>query len=160
MPPPKTRFCIVHASAQPSNRAQGFVMSASPDKPVVYVVDDDPGVLGSLRFLLETDGFEVETFRSGPALLKSVASNEADCFVIDYKMPNIDGIDLATQLHNRGLAVPIILITGYPDDNIPAKAAVAGVHHVLLKPHLEESLVAWIRDAIQEASLYRRPPCQ
>ena len=40
-------------------------MSSSPAKPVVYVVDDDPGVLGSLRFLLETDGFDVETFRSG-----------------------------------------------------------------------------------------------
>ena len=135
-------------------------MSASSAKPVIYVVDDDPGVLGSLRFLLETDGFKVETFRSGPALLKSVASNYADCFVIDYKMPSIDGIELAIQLHNLGLAVPIILVTGYPDDSIPAKAAVAGVHHVLLKPHLEESLVAWIRDAIQEASLYRRPHCQ
>jgi two-component system response regulator FixJ len=125
-------------------------MSASPAKPVIYVVDDDPGVLGSLRFLLETDGFKVETFRSGPALLKSVASNEADCFVIDYKMPSIDGIDLVSRLRSRHVVAPIILITGYPDDNIPAKAAVAGVHHVLLKPHLEESLVAWIRDAIQE----------
>jgi two-component system response regulator FixJ len=125
-------------------------MSASPAKPVIYVVDDDPGVLGSLRFLLETDGFEVETFRSGPALLKSIASNEADCFVIDYKMPSIDGIDLASRLRNRDVAAPIILITGYPDDNIPAKAAIAGVHHVLLKPHLEESLVARIRDAIDE----------
>jgi two-component system response regulator FixJ len=125
-------------------------MSASPAKPVIYVVDDDPGVLGSLRFLLETDGFEVETFRSGPALLKSIASNEADCFVIDYKMPSIDGIDLASRLRNRDVAAPIILITGYPDDNIPAKAAIAGVHHVLLKPHLEESLVARIRDAIRE----------
>jgi two-component system response regulator FixJ len=125
-------------------------MSASPAKPVICVVDDDPGVLGSLRFLLETDGFEVETFRSGPALLKSIASNEADCFVIDYKMPSIDGIDLASQLRSRDVAAPIILITGYPDDNIPAKAAIAGVHHVLLKPHLEESLVAWIRDAIRE----------
>jgi two-component system, LuxR family, response regulator FixJ len=125
-------------------------MSASSAKPVIYVVDDDPGVLGSLRFLLETDGFEVETFRSGPALLKSIASNEADCFVIDYKMPSIDGIDLASRLRSRDVAAPIILITGYPDDNIPAKAAVAGVHHVLLKPHLEESLVARIRDAIRE----------
>jgi two-component system, LuxR family, response regulator FixJ len=125
-------------------------MSASPAKPVIYVVDDDPGVLGSLRFLLETDGFEVETFRSGPALLKSIASNEADCFVIDYKMPSIDGIDLASRLRSRDVAAPIILITGYPDDNIPAKAAVAGVHHVLLKPHLEESLLARIRDAIRE----------
>jgi two-component system, LuxR family, response regulator FixJ len=125
-------------------------MSASPAKPVIYVVDDDPGVLGSLRFLLETDGFEVETFRSGPALLKSIASNEADCFVIDYKMPSIDGIDLAGRLRSRDVAAPIILITGYPDDNIPTKAAIAGVHHVLLKPHLEESLVARIRDAIDE----------
>ena len=140
-------------------------MSSSPAKPVIYVVDDDPGVLGSLRFLLETDGFEVETFRSGPALLNAVASNEADCFVIDYKMPNINGIDLATRLRSRDIAAPIILITGYPDDSIPAKAAVAGVHHVLLKPHLEESLVARIRDAIQEAEplsptsdCQRRPP--
>jgi two-component system, LuxR family, response regulator FixJ len=127
-------------------------MCASPAKPVIYVVDDDAGVLGSLRFLLETDGFEVETFRSGSALLKSVAANEADCFVIDYKMPGIDGIDLANQLRSRDVAAPIILVTGYSDDNIPAEAAVAGVYHVLLKPHLEESLVAWIRDAIQEVS--------
>ena len=127
-------------------------MSSSPAKPVVYVVDDDPAVLGSLRFLLETDGFDVETFRSGPALLNAVASKGVDCFVIDYKMPNMNGIDLVNRLHNRDIAAPIILITGYPDNTIPAKAAAAGVHHVLLKPHLEESLVARIRGAIQEAS--------
>jgi len=132
-------------------------MSSSPAKAVVYVVDDDPGVLGSLRFLLETDGFDVETFRSGPALLNAVASKGADCFVIDYKMPNIDGIDLANRLRSRDIAAPIILITGYPDDNIPAKAAIAGVHHVLLKPHLEESLVARIRGAIQEANPIATP---
>jgi two-component system, LuxR family, response regulator FixJ len=135
-------------------------MSSSPAKAVVYVVDDDPGVLGSLRFLLETDGFDVETFRSGPALLNAVASKGADCFVIDYKMPNIDGIDLASRLRSRHIAAPIILITGYPDDNIPAKAAVAGVHDVLLKPHIEESLVARIRGAIEEAGPIATPKCR
>ncbi len=75
----------------------------------------------------------------------------ADCFVIDYKMPNMNGIDLANRLRSRDVAAPVILITGYPDDNISAKAEVAGVRHVLLKPHLEESLVARIRGAIQEA---------
>jgi FixJ family two-component response regulator len=120
------------------------------------VVDDDQGVLGSLRFLLETDGFDVKTFRSGAALLNAVASNSADRFVIDYKMPNMNGIDLVNRLRKRGIAAPIILITGYPDKSIPAKAAVAGVHHVLLKPHLEESLVSHIRGAIHEAlSPYR-----
>jgi two-component system, LuxR family, response regulator FixJ len=119
--------------------------------PVVYVVDDDTDVLGSLRFLLETDGFDVRTFRSGAALLNAiVATGEADCFVIDYKMPAMSGIDLANRLRKRDVATPIILITGYPDLNISQKAAAAGINHVLLKPHLEESLVTEIRGAIRE----------
>jgi two-component system response regulator FixJ len=114
------------------------------------VVDDDADVLSSLRFLLETDGFAVRTFRNGPALLSAVRSTGVDCFVIDYKMPDINGIDLAGRLRNRDIAAPIILITGYPDENISARAAAAGVRHVLQKPLLEESLASRIRGAIQE----------
>jgi two-component system response regulator FixJ len=120
-------------------------------KPTVYVVDDDADVLGSLRFLLETDGFAVRTFRNGHALLNVVRSGGVDCFVIDYKMPDMNGIDLAGRLRNRDIAAPIILITGYPDENISVRAASAGVRHVLQKPLLEESLVTRIRGAIQEA---------
>jgi two-component system, LuxR family, response regulator FixJ len=89
-------------------------MSSSPAKPVVYVVDDDQGVLGSLRFFLETDGFDVKTFRSGAAMLSAVGSNGADCFVIDYKMPNMNGIDFANRLRKRDIAAPIILIRAIP----------------------------------------------
>src|ERR1700686_4843756 len=131
---------------------QDFMISSSTAKPSVYVVDDDFGVLGSLRFLLETDGFDVGAFRSGSALLNAVASNGADCFVIDYKMPNMSGIDLAKRLRNRGIDTPIILITGYPDEDILAKATAAGIHQVLLKPHLEESLVTRVQAAIREWS--------
>jgi FixJ family two-component response regulator len=123
---------------------------SSPAKPTVYVVDDDADVLGSLRFLLETDGFNVRTFRNGAALLNAVRSTGVDCFVIDYKMPDINGIDLARRLRNRDMTAPIILITGYPDENISARAAAAGVHDVLLKPLLDESLVSRIRGAILE----------
>jgi two-component system response regulator FixJ len=135
--------------------ASGGFKMASAAKPTVYVVDDDADVLGSLRFLLETDGFDVRTFRNGAALLDAVRSTGVDCFVIDYKMPDMNGIDLATRLRKRDLAAPIILITGYPDENISARAAVAGVRDVLLKPHLEESLVTRIRDAIQDGSAAR-----
>jgi two-component system response regulator FixJ len=121
-----------------------------PAKPSIYVVDDDADVLGSLRFLLETDGFDVRTFRNGSALLNAVRSTGVDCFVIDYKMPDMNGIDLARRLRNRDMAAPIILITGYPDENIATRAAAAGVHDVLLKPLLEESLVTRIRGAIKE----------
>ena len=77
---------------------------------------------------------------------------EADCFVIDYKMAAMSGIDLANCLRNRHFDTPIILITGYPDGNIEEKAAAAGIRHVLLKPYLEENLVSHIRGAIQKGS--------
>ena len=132
--------------------ARVFVMPLSA-RSTVYVVDDDADVLGSLRFLLETDGFDVRTFRSGVALLNAVRSTGVDCFVIDYKMPDMNGIDLAGRLRNRDVAAPVILITGYPDENISARAEAAGVRHVILKPLLDDSLVTRIRGAIQE----RRP---
>jgi two-component system, LuxR family, response regulator FixJ len=133
-----------------SREVRPFAMSSSA-KPTVYVVDDDADVLGSLRFLLETDGFDVRTFRNGASLLNAVRSTGVDCFVIDYKMPDMNGIDLAGRLRNRDIAAPVILITGYPDENISAKAEAAGVRHVLMKPLLDESLVTRIRGAIQEA---------
>lgn len=115
---------------------------------MVYVVDDDFDVLKSLRFLLETEGFDVRTFHSASALLGSRVRHDADCLVIDYKMAGIDGIDLTYKLRDLDVQTPVILITGYPDENIEAKAGRAGVRQVLLKPHLEESLVASVRNAV------------
>ncbi|MBR0733281.1 response regulator [Bradyrhizobium barranii subsp. barranii] len=122
----------------------------SSAKPTVFVVDDDAAVLGSLRFLLETDGFAVRTFRSGTALLNAGGTLGADCYVIDYKMPDINGIDLASRLRTFDGDTPVILITGYPDENISARAAAAGVKDVILKPLLDESLVKRIRSVIQD----------
>jgi FixJ family two-component response regulator len=122
---------------------------ASAAKPTVYVVDDDAAVLGSLQFLLETDGFAVRTFRNATALLNAGGTPGADCYVIDYKMPDINGIELAGRLRQADGDIPVILITGYPDVNISARAAAAGVKDVILKPLLDENLVKRIRGAIQ-----------
>ena len=110
----------------------------------IHVVDDDGDVLTSLKFLLETEGFRVLTFRSGTELLNSTVAKQADCFVIDYKMSQMNGIDLAAHLRNRGKKTPIILITGDQDRTIDARAADAGIQHVLHKPHVEGSLVGLI----------------
>ena len=123
---------------------------SSPTRPTVFVVDDDAAVLGSLRFLLETDGFAVRTFRNGAALLNASGAPEADCYVIDYKMPGINGIELAGRLRQSDGKTPVILITGYPDENISTRATAAGVKDVILKPLLDENLVKRIRRAIQD----------
>ena len=123
---------------------------SSATKPIIYVIDDDVGVLGSLRFLLETDGFSVRTFRSGGAALNAPYSGDVDCFVIDYKMPDINGIELVSRLRGDGITALVILITGYPDKNIAARAEAAGVTHVMRKPLLDDSLTRHIRAAIEE----------
>lgn len=126
---------------------------ASLARPTIFVVDDDAAVLGSLRFLLETDGFAVRTFRSGTALLNVSVAPGPDCYVIDYKMPDINGIELAGRLRKSDCNAPVILITGYPDENISVRAATAGIKDVVLKPLLDENLVKYIRHAIQDRPL-------
>ena len=129
----------------PSGRSE---IGLPPRKSLIYVVDDDYDVLRSLRFLLETEGFDVRTFRSGSALLGSATRHSADCLVVDYKMAGIDGLELAHRLRGLDVSTPIVLITGYPDENIATKASSAGVRQVLLKPNLEDSLVECVRNAI------------
>ena len=115
---------------------------------MIYVVDDDYVVRTSLRFLLETEGFDVRTFRSGVALLGSSTRNRADCLVVDYKMAELDGLELVLRLRRLDVSTPIILITGYPDEKITAKAKLAGVRQVLVKPNLDSNLVDCVRKAI------------
>ena len=124
---------------------------------MIYVVDDDYDVRTSLRFLLETEGFDVRTFRSGVALLGSSTRNRADCLVVDYKMAEVDGLELATRLRRLHVSTPIILITGYPDARISAKASSAGVRQVLLKPNLEDSLIDCVRKAIDTLGATDQP---
>jgi two-component system response regulator FixJ len=145
---------MTDARHTPSGRSE---IDPSPRKSLIYVVDDDYDVLRSLRFLLETEGFDVRTFRSGSALLGSSTRQGADCLVVDYKMAGIDGLELAETLRGLDVSTPIVLITGYPDENIAVKASSAGVRQVLLKPNLEDSLVECVRNAINPGHAGQQP---
>jgi FixJ family two-component response regulator len=114
----------------------------------ICVLDDDPAVLQSLRFLLETHGFRVRTFSAAVTLLTSMDPDDVDCLVIDYKLPHMDGLDVAVHLRQCNVAAPIVLITGYPNQHMAEKAAAAGIDSILFKPHLEESLVTRLRETI------------
>lgn len=117
-------------------------------KHKICVLDDDPAVRQSLRFLLETHGFKVRTFNAAVTLLTSIERDDVDCLVIDYRLPHMDGLDVAARLRQRQVAAPIVLMTGYPNQHMTEKAAAAGIDYILFKPDLENSLVMRVREAI------------
>ena len=114
----------------------------------VVVVDDDLAVLSSLQFLLELEGFDVVSFKSGPELLSQPALPNRGCFIIDYSMPLMNGLELLAELRARRSTLPVILMTGRADRSIEQRAAQAGVLQVLRKPQLNDGLVKSIREAL------------
>jgi two-component system response regulator FixJ len=110
----------------------------------IFVVDDDPGALSSLRFLLETEGYTVATFRNGQDLLAIFPGADPSCVVIDYKMPNMNGLEVFLRLRQLQVDAPVILITGHPDPSIRRHAREAGVE-LIEKPLSQDLLLAALR---------------
>jgi two-component system, LuxR family, response regulator FixJ len=95
----------------------------SAQGPVVIVVDDDPAVLGALKFALELEGFRIAAYRSGSELLAEPVFPTTGCLVIDYKLPEMDGLSLIADLRKRGFRLPAILITTNPTRSLRRRAA-------------------------------------
>lgn len=99
------------------------MVSASP----IYVVDDDPAILHSTRFLFESEGHSVETFASGSELLLAFPGPCPLCVLLDHVMPGMDGLEVCRRLQDLDAGVPVILITGHPNPHIRTRARDAGI---------------------------------
>ncbi|MGA3002991.1 MAG: response regulator [Acetobacteraceae bacterium] len=110
---------------------------------IVGIVDDDPAVLDSLKFLLEVVGYQVSTYASADAFLGDGATAPA-CLIIDQHMPGMTGLEMAQKLRDDGDAIPILLITGSPSPAIVARAAQLGIVNVLEKPPEEADLLNFV----------------
>jgi FixJ family two-component response regulator len=115
--------------------------------PMVFVVDDDPAVRRALAFALDLEGFAVETFESGEALMLRDRPLAPGCLVLDERLPGASGIDTLRQLRARGVDLPALLITSHPNAPFRAAAAQAGAP-ILEKPLMGDTLTAAIRDLL------------
>jgi two-component system, LuxR family, response regulator FixJ len=121
----------------------------APSRSVVLVIDDDPAVRNSLKFALEVEGFSVQVYSTGAALLGEETMPESGCLVADYHLPEMNGLDLLQLLRERDVMLPAILITSHPTAAIRGRAASAGVH-LVEKPLLNDTLFRCIRSALGE----------
>ncbi len=110
---------------------------------VIYVVDDDPAVLHSTRFLLECEGHTVETFQDGPTLLAAFPGPRPSFVLLDHVMPVMDGLEVAARLRDLDARVTMVLMTGHPASAIRARARAAGIP-VFDKPLVREALLGML----------------
>jgi two-component system response regulator FixJ len=114
--------------------------------PVVHVVDDDEAVRQSLAFLLRTAQIEVKTYDSAMAFLNDLP--RGGCIITDVRMPEISGLDLLQRLHELGVALPVIVITGHGDVPLAVEAMKLGAVDFLEKPFDDDALLAAVRTAL------------
>src|SRR6476619_2646533 len=92
----------------------------------VYIVDDDESVRRSLRWLIESAHFAVETFPSGEAFLDHYNADRPGCVILDVRMNGMNGLEVQQNLLSRKFTTPIIVMTGHADVQTCKKAFKAG----------------------------------
>ncbi|WP_395715001.1 response regulator transcription factor [Reyranella sp.] len=121
-----------------------------PDLGLVLVVDDDAAVRAALKFALELEGFCVRLYDGPAAILAERYLPDHGCLVIDFWMPEIDGIDLIGILRSRHVWLPAIVISGRVDKQLLRRAEELGVSRVLEKPLSDATLVDCIHHALEQ----------
>lgn len=115
---------------------------------LVAIVDDDPGVRGSLDSLLRSAGLQGLGFSTAEALLDFERPEQLDCVVTDLHMPGLSGLELQEELMRRNWRKPLILMTAYPTPAARQHAQNCGVRAFLTKPIDPDALL----DAIEAAT--------
>ncbi len=121
-------------------------------KAVVYIVDDDDSVRRAIRRLIRSAGMEAETFASGGDFLASEFRDQNACMVADVRMPEMSGLELQRKLVERGLKLPVILITGYDTVATRNQAKKIGAFGYFRKPVDDQALLDAIRWALSSQS--------
>jgi len=126
------------------------------ERRVVSIVDDDESLRRSVRNLLTSVGFRVETFESAEAFLQSAERVHTGCVVLDLRMPGMSGLDLLGHLAAIGSRIPVIILTAHSDDEARRRTLQAGAVAHLGKPFHGDALLGAVRKALAEAGP-RRP---
>ncbi|AJA08061.1 LuxR family two component transcriptional regulator [Sphingopyxis fribergensis] len=117
------------------------------DRKLVHIVDDEEAIRRSASFMLKTSGYAVETWSTGAAFLREVRHAAEGCILLDVRMPEMDGLEVQQALLDRGVTMPVIVLTGHADVSIAVRAMKAGAVDFLEKPFEKAVLIAAIETA-------------
>jgi FixJ family two-component response regulator len=116
---------------------------------VISIVDDDVAIRVATCGLVRSLGYDATTFASAEAFLASDCVDTTECLITDLQMPGMDGAELQQRLLAEGRNIPIIFITGYPEESIRQTALKAGALGFLDKPFREDALIKCLDKALK-----------
>jgi len=119
--------------------------------PIVFVVDDDLSVRTSLELLIDSAGWQSETFPSAQAFLHRPRAVGPSCLLLDVSLPDLDGLELQKRVASDRTDMPIIFISGHGDVPMTVRAMKAGAVEFLTKPLAGDVLVGAIQQAIEQS---------
>jgi len=122
------------------------------NRRIVAIVDDDESVRDAIKRLMRSMGLAAEVFASAEEFLRSPDLNRTGCLVVDFSMPNMNGLDLRRSLLLQRREIPTILMTAYPSDDVRARALQAGVIGYLTKPFSDHELLSYVRTALDSGN--------
>jgi two-component system response regulator FixJ len=118
------------------------------EQSIVHVIDDDEAVRDSIGMLLDTVGITHRLYASALEFLDAYDDAFRGCLVLDIRMPQMTGLQLQEELNRRGVALPIIFITGHGDIPMAVEAMRRGALDFIRKPFGEDDLLERIKEAL------------
>ncbi|MCU7645720.1 response regulator transcription factor [Pseudomonas piscis] len=128
----------------------------SATQQLVYVVDDDPAMLDSTVWLLESVGLAAVPFTSGREFLEHCDPSRNACVLLDVRMPGMGGLNVQEELRQREIDLPLIFVSGHADVPIVVRAFKAGAADFIEKPYNEQLLLDSVQQALNRAGSRQR----
>ena len=116
--------------------------------PVVHLVDDDGAIRRSAGFMLKTSGYQVRSHESGVELLKDHRDLIEGCILLDIRMPGMDGLEVQQALRDKGVTLPVIIMTGHGDVGLAVRAMKSGAIDFIEKPFEKATLLGAIEQGL------------
>ena len=106
----------------------------------IVVIDDEPSVLESFKMILQIKDYEVDTFPDGPSAISKLEKGKYDICFVDYKLPEMDGLQVLKRVKEIDPSLEVIVVTAYASEKSQSDAIALGALEYLRKPFLMEEI--------------------
>jgi FixJ family two-component response regulator len=122
---------------------------ATNEKPLVHVIDDDASMRSALEGLFDSVGLQTQSYATAKDFLSANLSDRPGCIVLDVRLPDMNGLEFQTRLVQIGVAIPVVMMTGYGDIPMSVHAMKHGAVDFLPKPFRDQDMLDAVMAAIE-----------